>query len=78
MLQLILAMNRDEFVNRPTSPACVRGGLLAGWDEQPGREGGTWLALDTVTGRLGVSTESSPAKCVQVLTARVVGPVFLA
>ena len=54
--QLILAMNRDEFVARPTSPACVRGGILAGWDEQPGREGGTWLALDTVTGRLGLLT----------------------
>lgn len=56
LLQLILAMNRDEFVHRPTSPACVRGDLLAGWDEQPGREGGTWLALDTGTGRLGLLT----------------------
>ena len=56
LIQLILAMNRDEFVNRPTSPASERGGLVAGWDEQPGREGGTWLAMDTVTGRLGLLT----------------------
>ena len=56
LLQLILAMNRDEFVSRPTSPASERGGLVAGWDQQPGREGGTWLALDTGMGRLGLLT----------------------
>ena len=56
LLQLILAMNRDEFVSRPTSPASERAGLVAGWDQQPGREGGTWLALDTGTGRLGLLT----------------------
>ena len=56
LMQLILAMNRDEFVSRPTAPASEREGLVAGWDEQPGREGGTWLAMDTRTGRLGLLT----------------------
>ena len=30
-------------------------GLLGGWDQEPGREGGTWLALDK-TGRIGFLT----------------------
>ena len=53
--KLVLAMNRDEFSKRPTQPACWRSGLLGGWDLQPGREGGTWLAIDR-RGRLGFLT----------------------
>jgi len=53
--KLILAMNRDEMTARPTSPACWREGLLAGWDMQAGRQGGTWLAVDQ-RGRLGLLT----------------------
>ena len=48
-------MNRDEFTARPTAPLSWRAGLLGGWDLQPGREGGTWLAMDT-GGRLGLLT----------------------
>lgn len=53
-------MNRDEFYSRPTTPACwVHTGdgvsLLGGWDQQEGREGGTWLAVDR-NGRLGFLT----------------------
>ena len=53
--KLILAMNRDEFSQRPTQPASWRSGLVGGWDLQPGREGGTWLAMDR-RGRLGFLT----------------------
>jgi len=53
--KLILVMNRDEFCARPTSSACWQGDLLAGWDQQPGREGGTWLAADR-RGRVGLLT----------------------
>jgi uncharacterized protein with NRDE domain len=52
---LILAANRDEFYDRPTTPAAV-------WADQPsvlaGRDlkaGGTWLGLDT-QGRLAAVT----------------------
>ena len=53
--KLILAMNRDEFSKRPTQSASWRAGLLGGWDLMPGREGGTWLAMDR-RGRLGFLT----------------------
>ena len=53
--KLVLAMNRDEFTSRPTEAASWRSGLLAGWDLQPGREGGTWLAMDA-RGRVGLLT----------------------
>jgi len=53
--KLIVVMNRDEFCARPTSSACWQEGLLAGWDQQPGREGGTWLAADR-RGRVGLLT----------------------
>ena len=33
----------------------IRAGILAGWDQQEGREGGTWLAMDK-KGRLGFLT----------------------
>jgi len=48
-------MNRDEFLKRPTANASWRGGLLGGWDLEPGREGGTWLAVDK-QGRVGLLT----------------------
>jgi len=48
-------MNRDEFTARPTSPACWQDDLLAGLDQEPGREGGTWLAADR-NGRVGLLT----------------------
>lgn len=54
--RLILASNRDEYLKRPSVPAdywkdhpqCV-GGI----DMEPGKEGGTWLAV-SVTGKAGV------------------------
>ena len=33
----------------------IRTGILAGWDQQAGREGGTWLAMDK-NGRIGFLT----------------------
>jgi len=33
----------------------IRAGILAGWDQQAGRQGGTWLAMDR-KGRLGFLT----------------------
>ncbi|XP_012288046.1 transport and Golgi organization protein 2 [Orussus abietinus] len=54
--RLIIAANRDEFYNRPATsahwwekhPMC-----LGGLDMEPGREGGTWLALSS-EGRAGI------------------------
>ncbi|KAK2582684.1 hypothetical protein KPH14_004958 [Odynerus spinipes] len=70
--RLILASNRDEFFKRPALPAhywkqypmC-----LGGVDMEPGKEGGTWLALST-KGKAGVilnllhepSTTGTPKK----------------
>jgi len=48
-------MNRDEYLKRSTAPASWRDGLLGGWDLEPGREGGTWLAVDK-KGRVGLLT----------------------
>jgi len=42
--KLILAMNRDEYYVRPTKSARWMGQLFGGWDDQKGREGGTWLS----------------------------------
>jgi len=44
--KLVLAMNRDEFLERPTRPAEWNGNLFGGWDQQDGRAGGTWLACN--------------------------------
>ena len=46
---------RDEFLLRPTAAATWREELLAGWDLQEGRQGGTWLAADR-RGRVGLLT----------------------
>jgi len=54
-IKLIVAMNRDEFFARPTSSAEWNGDLLGGWDMQPGREGGTWLACHK-DGRIAMLT----------------------
>jgi uncharacterized protein with NRDE domain len=40
---------------RPTAAATWREELLAGWDLQDGRQGGTWLAADR-RGRIGLLT----------------------
>ena len=53
--KLIIVMNRDEYTGRPTAQSSWQDGLLAGWDQQPGREGGTWLAADR-KGRVGLLT----------------------
>lgn len=53
--RLVLAANRDEFVDRPTAPLGHHydgENILAGRDL---REGGTWLGLDAA-GRLGAIT----------------------
>lgn len=54
--RLILANNRDEFWNRPTKLANVWGSnaqFISGLDLEPGREGGTWLAVSKA-GTVGV------------------------
>jgi len=50
--KLLLAANRDEFINRPTRHARFDGDILAGKDLQAG---GTWLGV-TRTGRLAAVT----------------------
>ena len=44
--KLVLIMNRDEFFKRPTSKAEWQDGILAGRDQEPGKEGGTWLGMN--------------------------------
>ena len=44
--KVILAMNRDEFFKRPTSKSHWDNDVLAGRDQEPGREGGTWLGVN--------------------------------
>lgn len=59
--RLVLASNRDEHYKRPTDRAHLwkeAPSVIGGRDQEPGREGGTWLALDTAgssgRGRLAV------------------------
>ncbi|XP_076230899.1 transport and golgi organization 2 [Calliopsis andreniformis] len=54
--RLILASNRDEYFKRPTLPANYWKNYpdcLGGLDMEPGKEGGTWLAL-SLAGKVGV------------------------
>ena len=53
--KLILIMNRDEFFKRPTSKSDWDENILAGRDLQPGKEGGTWLAVNR-KGQIGLLT----------------------
>lgn len=46
--KLIIASNRDEYYKRPTLPAGSwenKPNVFGGLDQEPGREGGTWLAI---------------------------------
>lgn len=48
--KLILAANRDEHYARPALPAAPwieDPSVIGGRDMEPGREGGTWLAIST-------------------------------
>lgn len=48
--KLILAANRDEFFARPAlkaAPWIEDSSVIGGRDMEPGREGGTWLAIST-------------------------------
>ncbi|XP_033127644.1 transport and Golgi organization 2 homolog [Anneissia japonica] len=48
--KLVLAFNREEYFNRPTSHANFLGSnkdTLYGVDMKPGKEGGTWLGIST-------------------------------
>lgn len=48
--KLILAANRDEFYARPAlsaAPWIGNSHVIGGRDMEPGREGGTWLAIST-------------------------------
>lgn len=53
--KLILAMNRDEYFRRPTSKSFWQDQILAGRDQEPGKEGGTWLAINK-QGQIGLLT----------------------
>ena len=53
--KLILVMNRDEFFKRPTSQCDWEGDILAGRDQEPGKEGGTWLGMNK-DGRVSLLT----------------------
>ncbi|XP_058454923.1 transport and Golgi organization protein 2 isoform X2 [Malaya genurostris] len=67
--KLILASNRDEHFNRPAKAAAPweeNPHVIGGRDMEPGREGGTWLALGSRDGvirvgaLLNVSGENKP------------------
>ncbi|KAG7203735.1 hypothetical protein KM043_013763 [Ampulex compressa] len=54
--RLILASNRDEILRRPALAAHFwekYSGCLGGTDMEPGKEGGTWLAM-SIKGKAGV------------------------
>ncbi|KAK3085016.1 hypothetical protein FSP39_022925 [Pinctada imbricata] len=56
--RLILANNRDEYWDRPTKPLahiCDHPNCFSSQDQQPGSEGGTWLAMST-DGKIGILT----------------------
>lgn len=55
-ISLIIVNNRDEFFNRPTLPAAPWSSstsIISGLDKEPGREDGTWLAVNTCDGKIG-------------------------
>lgn len=59
--RLILATNRDEYMERPAKPADFwerNGEILAGVDLTPGKEGGTWMGVSR-GGRVGVLLNAS-------------------
>ncbi|XP_005096191.2 transport and Golgi organization protein 2 homolog [Aplysia californica] len=54
--RLILANNRDEYWDRPTKEAdfwAADKSCISGLDQMPGREGGTWLGMNS-SGKLAV------------------------
>ena len=57
LYRLVLAFNRDEYLDRATAKAewDDQGKILCGRDATQGKEGGTWLAVDR-RGRLGFVT----------------------
>ncbi|XP_067673837.1 transport and Golgi organization 2 homolog [Haliotis asinina] len=53
--RLVLANNRDEYWARPTSTAAYwgeNGNFLSSLDQEPGREGGTWIGINK-QGKIG-------------------------
>lgn len=55
-IALIVANNRDEVYERPTTPAGpwpTDPRVLSALDQEAGRQGGTWLAVNTHSGRMG-------------------------
>ena len=54
-LKLVLAMNRDEVLSRPTKEATWGEDFLGGRDMEKGREGGTWMGMDR-NGRVAMLT----------------------
>lgn len=53
--QLVIANNRDELYTRPTKPATQSESncIISGIDLEPGREGGTWIGINTSNGKFG-------------------------
>ncbi|EDV21599.1 Transport and Golgi organization protein 2-like protein [Trichoplax sp. H2] len=61
--QLILAANRDEFLNRPSRPAQPLEGhpnVICGLDLEPTNPGGTWIGVSK-NGRIAAITNTSRA-----------------
>ena len=54
--KVILVSVRDEFMARPTSPLSrwPESDIIGAQDLEPGREGGTWLAVNSKNGRIGI------------------------
>lgn len=52
--QVVIAMNRDEFIDRPTLPAHFwNEHCISGMDAQPGRKGGTWFGVSSKFAKIG-------------------------
>lgn len=55
--KLVLASNRDEYYTRPAKPAAPweeSPSVIGGRDMEPGREGGTWLAISGQDGMVKI------------------------
>ncbi|XP_067141109.1 transport and Golgi organization 2 homolog [Centruroides vittatus] len=90
---VVLASNRDEFLDRPSS-CChfweKNPNIIGGMDLEEGKEGGTWLAMNTegkishilniikpLTSTTAISKRSRGFLVVDYLKSRLDGPTFL-
>lgn len=84
--KLILASNRDEFYARDTKEACKWADVencYGGIDMEPGREGGTWLAISgqdgifKIAALLNLTGEPRPRNAVGKLECLVIWKICI-